>query len=563
MIDPVTRIEGHLRVEMTPKEVKTSTGTWTFVDKAYCSGTLFRGWEIILRDRDPRDAWLLTQRICGVCPIPHGETSLEAIEAAFNVNPTPVSVLIRNVILGAYFIYDHIIHTYILIGPELGIIAKYPPMVPPVLGKKGIEKLNLGSSYAQALDIQRKANQIVAIWGGKFPHDQSRYAGGMTVRVTSDRIAASVAKMYEIWNWVNRRMVTDLMNLLEANKIIGEEISKLLDIDFRGLQDVGPSTGRFLSYGAFPDPAHYDDWLSVLHKPGRRKSALVWAGAWDNGTQYPLDIRKIAEYVKYSWYDNKSGLNPEYESAPKPDKSKPGAYSWIKAPRYDRKVYEVGPLARMVNTLGLKWKIPMVNPMSGEDLGYFKYEVLNPKGSVIDRVAARVALVIMLSTKMFEWLNELKSYIGQNVTNYKSVPAEGEGFGLYEAARGALLHYVKVKNYKIANYQCVVPSTWNLSPRDDFGQPGPVETALENTWLPEASVPEICQTLYPQKDVNLSYLGLGMVSWGTALKAALTQLGLEKLNMERLNGKSYNTTLPLLVVRSFDPCLACAVHVVT
>lgn len=561
VIDPVTRIEGHLRVELSPEKLKTSTGEWDVVKEAYCSGTLFRGWETILRGRDPRDAWIITQRICGVCPAPHAEASIQAIEAAFNVTPTPVAVLIRNVLHGAYYIYDHIIHSYILLGPELGVVCKYPPMVPPALGKEGVSKLGIGSSYVGALEIQRKANEIVAIWGGKFPHHQSEYPGGMAVRPTEDRIASSLARMFEIWRWVAETMVKDFYNLLEANEKVGEAVSSLLDINFRGLQDVGASTGNFLSYGLFPDHENYDDWLSVLDSPSKRSSALIHAGAWD-GSSKPLDISKIAEYVRYSWYDNESGLNPKDEDAPKPDKNKSEAYSWLKAPRYDGKVYEVGPLARMLNTYGTRWKIPIRNPVTGEDHGYFEYEVLNPKGSVIDRLAARVALTILTSQKVFEWLLELKSYTNQKVTNYRNVPKEGEGFGLWDAPRGGLLHYIKVKDHKIANYQCVVPSTWNLSPRDDFGQPGPVETALEGTWLPNLSVPEICNAIYPEKDVDLSALGLGAMSWGDALAAALTPFGLAELNIERLNGQIYNTSLTLMVVRSFDPCIACAVHVV-
>ncbi|WP_202319836.1 nickel-dependent hydrogenase large subunit [Archaeoglobus neptunius] len=561
VIDPVTRIEGHLRVEMATRKIETSTGKWDIVDKAYCSGTLFRGWETILRGRDPRDAWIITQRICGVCPAPHGETSIQAIEAAYGVTPTPTAILMRNILHGAYYIYDHIIHTYILVGPELGVVAKYPPMVPPALGKDGVAKLGLGSSYVQALEIQRKANEIVALWGGKFPHHQSEYPGGMAVKPTDDRIASTMARMFEIWRWVAEVMVGDFRNLLEANKKVGEAVSSLLDLKFRGLQDIGASTGYFLSYGLFPDHENYDDWLSLLDSPGRRKSAVIYAGAWD-GSAKPFDLSKIAEYVKYSWYDNESGLNPKDEDAPKPNKNKAGAYSWLKAPRYEGKVYEVGPLARMLNTFGTRWKIPIRNPVTGEDRGYFEYTVQNPKGSVVDRVAARVALTIITAQKMFEWLLALKEYRNEKVTNYKSNPKEGEGFGLWEAPRGALLHYINIRDHKIANYQCVVPSTWNLSPRDDFNQPGPVETALTGTWLPNATVPEVCDLIYPDADVDLSPFGLSKVTWGKALAAALTPLGLAELNVERVNGTIYNTSLALLVVRSFDPCIACAVHVV-
>jgi hydrogenase large subunit len=401
------------------------------------------------------------------------------------------------------------------------------------------------------------------MWGGKFPHHASEYPGGMSVKPTLDRISSTLARMAEIWPFVAKTMVADLFALVQANEHIGEAVSNLLDIDFRGLQDVGVCTGNFLSYGIMPDAENYDDWVAVYDKPGRRKSALIHAGAWD-GDYKDFDLTKIAEYVKYSKYDNASGLHPSKANAPIPNKNKAGAYSWLKAPRYNNKVYEVGALARMINTFGLKWKIPRVNPLTGEDLGDFEYEVMNPKGSVIDRTAARVALTLLIANKMFEWLLDLKGYLGQKVTNYKDVPESGEGFGLYDAPRGGLLHYLKIRGHVIDNYQCVVPSTWNLGPRDDMGQPGPVETALEGTWLPkDLDVPTIASTIWPEEDIDLSPLGISaVVKWGDALATALTPLGLANLNMEPVNGSNYNTSLAITVVRSFDPCIACAVHLI-
>ncbi|MFO7968040.1 MAG: nickel-dependent hydrogenase large subunit [Archaeoglobaceae archaeon] len=560
VVDPVTRIEGHLRIEMETEDVETSTGTWQIVNTARSSGTLFRGWETILRNRDPRDAWFLCQRICGVCPAPHAEASIQAIEQAFDVQPTPSATLIRNVMHGAYYIYDHLIHTYLLVGPELGVLANYPPMVPPALGKDGISKLGLGSSYAKCVEMQRKANEIVALWGGRFPHHASEYPGGMTLKPTMDKITRTFASLSELYPFITHTMVNDLNALLEANPHIGEAVSNLLDVDFRGLQDLGVSTGNFLSYGIMPDPENYDDWLSLNEQPGRRESALIQAGAWD-GDFKDFDISKIEEYLRYSWYDNTSGQTPSQEGAPDPNKDKDEAYSWVKAPRYDGKVYEVGPIARMVNTFGTEWKAPRINPFTGEDPGEFEYTMLNPKGSVIDRVAGRVAATLIIANKMYEWLNEMKDYVDQKVTNYKDVPQTGEGFGLYDAPRGALLHYLRIEDHKIGNYQAVVPSTWNLGPRDDTGQPGPVETALEGTWLPELDVPTVASTLWPDENIDLTPLGVSRtVNWGEALETALEPLGLAPLNMEPTNGGQLNTSLALATIRSFDPCIACAVH---
>jgi len=566
VIDPFTRIEGHLRIELELKDVATTTGTWQFVDKAYSGGMLFRGFEIFLKGRDPRDAFFITQRICGVCPAAHAEASNQALDHAFNAIPTPAATLIRNIIQCAYYIYDHMIHTYLLVGPELGVICKYPPMVPPALGKKGIKLLGLGSSYAKCVEMQRKANEIIALWGGKFPHHACGYPGGVTVRLTTDRLSGTLARAVEIWEFVATTMINDLQKLVEANKVLADTLSTILGVELkRGLGDIGVGTGNFLSYGMLPseDPDDYEnDWMAVIEKPGRRKTAVIHAGAWD-GDFKDFDHNKIYEYIKYSWYDGKEGY--PFDGDTIPNREKAGAYSWIKAPRYNKKVYEVGPLARMVNTYGLKWKIPRVHPITGEDYGDFVYEVMNPKGSLIDRVAARVAKTLVCANALVEFTLRLKDYMGTPVVNYKEVPDRAEGIGLYEAPRGALGHWVKIENKVIKHYQCVVPSTWNLSPRDSLEQPGPVETSLQcgTTWLPKnMSVKDVCDAIYKEADVDLTALGLGKVTWGEALATALAPLGLAELNMEPLGADKYNTSIAVAIVRSFDPCIACAVHVI-
>ena len=563
-VDPITRIEGHLGVTMETKEVDTGKMKIDLVERAYSHTNLFRGFEIILRGRDPRDAFYITQRICGVCPAPHGETAIQALDQAYGVYPTSKAVLIRNIIQAAYYVYDHLIHTYILVGPEIGVVCKYPPMVPPALGKYGIRKLGLGLSYVQCLDIQRKANEIVALWGGKFPHHTSEYPGGVTVKATKDRIAQTLTKAAEIWEWCAKVALEDIMTIRERNETLSERLSEILGIEHRALADIGASWGNFLSYGIFPDPENYDDWVKAQYgEPSYRRSAVIYAGSWQNGTLKPLERDKIVEYVKYSRYkDEISGMKP-WDVEMSVDvvwKDKPNAYAWAKAPRYEGKVHEVGPLARMIVTYGLRWNFEVKNPVTEETVTV-DWEVMNPKGSVIDRVASRVIQALIFTTKIMEWAVQLKEYMSEHIVNpkipdYKYVPNEGEGWGLWEAPRGALLHYTRIRNRVIDNYACVVPSTWNLGPRDDFGNPGAVEKALENCWLPkDLSVPDICNLLWPEEDV------LGM-KWGDALASALTPLGLAELNLEPSNGARYNTSLALAVVRSFDPCIACGVHTI-
>ncbi len=550
VVDPVTRIEGHLGVTLETKDITTKTGTWTLVDKAYCHTNLFRGFEIILKGRDPRDAYFITPRICGVCHAVHGEASMQALDHAYGVTPPPAAVLIRNIMFAAFYCYDHMIHTYLLVGPELGILANYPPMVPPVLGKEGVAKLGLGSSYVACVEMQRIANEVVALWGGKAPFPVCEYPGGVTVKPTLDRIAGTIARMSKVWHFAAKTMYNDIFTLREESAHIGEVVSSLLDINFRGLEDLGPSYKYKLSYGLFPDPENYDDWVKCQDgEKCRRKSAVIHAGAWD-GDFKDFELGKIKEYVKYSKYDDACTGLPPNKGKTIPKKDKPGAYAWAKAPRYDDKPYEVGPFARMVNTFGLDWKFDATNPVTGESVK-FDWKVMNPNGSVIDRVAARVAQTILFATKAMEWAVELKQYLNDKIVdsktnNFTYVPSSAEGFGLVEAPRGALLHYTNIKNKKIANYQCIVPSTWNLGPRDDMGQPGAVEKALENTWLPKLTVQEVANALYE--------------GWGDTLAGALTKLNplYAKLNMEG----EYNTTLSLAVIRSFDPCIACAVHMI-
>lgn len=226
----------------------------------------------------------------------------------------------------------------------------------------------------------------------------------------------------------------------------------------------------------------------------------------------------------------------------------------MKAPRYDNKVYEVGPLARMINTFGTKWKIDRIHPLTDKDYGPVEYELRNPKGSVLDRVVARAFMTQLIANKLFEWVRELINYVDTRTINYKAVPNEAKGRGLWEAPRGALGHWISIKGGKIERYQCVVPGTWNWSPRDDNDNLGAGEQALQSgtTWIPKLNVIQIANAI--------------KAGWGDTLAGALTALNPKYagINMEVTDtGEAANSSLPLLIVRSFDPCIACAVHLIT
>ena len=552
-VDPISRIEGHLKIECKIERSPQLNNEYV-VTECYAPVTMFRGFEIFMVGRDPRDALLFTPRICGVCPNPHSITSAMALDDAFGAVPPPAAILIRNIEEAAYYLYDHLIHFYLLIGPELGVLMgpEYgAPILPPVAGREGLAK-GIGVNYAKCVEVQRRANEVVAIWGGKFPHVTSYYPGGVLVEPTLDRISKSIAALVPVWEFIALRHMQDIMNLIRANERLKEVTASILGVEV-GLEDIGIGVGRFLSFGMMPGIDDYEsDWLDT----SKRRNSLIKAGAYYDGSSHPLDESKISEDVKYSFYDGPDGLHP-WEGVTNPNRDKPGAYSWTKAPRYDGEVFEVGPMARMLNTFGMEWRIPRVHPITGEDYGDFVYRVRNPKGSVLDRVVARAACVLLVANAVFQYLNELASLVKEGntkVIDKKPVPSQARGRGLWEAPRGALSHWVKISDGKISHYQCVVPGTWNWSPRDALDRPGPGESAIQcgTTWVPTLNVVEIANALY--------------TGWGDLLAAALTRLNpkFAKLNMERTDSGEYvNATIALLVVRSFDPCLACGVHLIT
>jgi [NiFe] hydrogenase large subunit/hydrogenase large subunit len=551
VVDPVTRIEGHLRIE-----AEVDGG---FVKDAWSSSTMFRGIELILKGRDPRDAWVFTQRICGVCTTVHAIASIRAVENAVGAVPPPNARILRNLIIGSQCVQDHVIHFYHLhaldwvdIVSALSAdpaktsalaesISDWPLSSPKYFASirdriKGfVERGQLGpfanaywghpayvlppeanlmavAHYLEALEWQRDVIKIHAILGGKNPHLQSFLVGGMATPIDPDRAAS-----------LNAGTIAQLKGLAAKARdfVTKVYIPDLLAIAsfYKSWAGYGGGVGNYLVYGEYPE----DDAAkpTLFLPPGViRKRDLSKVEAFDPG--------KITEQVKHSWYEYAGGddqaLHPSKgETRPKYTGPNPpyerldtaAKYSWLKSPRYDGEPMEVGPLARMLVAYGSGHA--RVKELVGAVL---KNLGVGPEAlfSTLGRVAARGIETQVLAEKLGEWIDQLAANMARRELRIhdnskwepSSWPKDCTGAGFHEAPRGALGHWVHIKDGVIANYQCVVPSTWNAGPRDAKGLRGPYEEALLGTPVAD-----------PAKPIEI-----------------------------------------LRTVHSFDPCMACGVHVV-
>ncbi len=545
VVDPVTRIEGHLRIE-----AEVDRG---FVKDAWSSATMFRGIERILEGRDPRDAWVFTQRICGVCTTVHAIASIRAVEDAIGATPPPNARLLRNLIIASQCVQDHVVHFYHLhaldwvdIVSALSAEPKKTAALAESISawpksstryftgvkervKKFVEAGQLGpfanaywghpayklppeanllavAHYLEALDWQREFIKIHAVLGGKNPHLQSFLVGGMATPVDPDSQAAinagTIAQMQKLVadarTFVSQVYIPDLLAVASFYK------------DWAGY---GGGVGNFLSYGEYPDGESKTSGLFLPRGVIRAK---------DLAKIEAFDEKKVTEHVAHSWYEGEAALHP-YVGETKPKYTGPlppyerietPKYSWLKSPRYDGEPMEVGPLARMLVAYGSGHTevVKLVDAV----LGHLK---VGPAAlfSTLGRVAARGIETQILADKMGDWVTELASNMGRRDLRIhdnakwdpSSWPEEAQGAGFHEAPRGALGHWVKIRNGKIASYQIVVPSTWNAGPRDASGKLGPYESALLGTPIAD-----------PEKPIEI-----------------------------------------LRTVHSFDPCIACGVHV--
>lgn len=498
-LDPITRIEGHLAVKVNVDQGK--------VAEAYCLGEMFRGFETILMGRDPLDAQQITQRICGVCPISHGIASIRAQEDAYKLTPARNGVLLRNLILGANYLQSHIIHFYQLCAldfVDLTAITSYTgndpqlnelkawvqsetsrneinpatPFLPRYKGDYLADKdINLGAikHYLQALNMRRMAHEAAAIFCGKIPHAAALVPGGVSNEVTMERVLGYTRRLRELKTFVDTVYAPDVLAVAKA---------------YPQYFQLGKGTGNFMAYGVFPD----------ADNPVR---FMFPAGTVSGDKIEPLDTGLITEEVQHAYFSSGTGLHPS-KGETTPDPNKPGAYSWSKAPRYRRQPMEVGALARVLIAYQSQAN-PELNRLVDTTLAQLGKGPAD-LNSVMGRHAARALEAKLIADQCLVWAGQLR--LNESACTDFTLPKEGRGMGLIEAPRGALGHWIEIANHKIARYQCVVPTTWNCSPRDDNRTPGPVEQSLVGAPIADPDNP---------------------------IEAAR-------------------------VVRSFDPCLACAIH---
>ncbi|MBT3309770.1 MAG: nickel-dependent hydrogenase large subunit [Gammaproteobacteria bacterium] len=556
VVDPITRIEGHLRIEAQMDGDK--------IGSAYSSGTMVRGIENILKGRDPRDAWAFTQRICGVCTLVHGIASVRAVEDALNWEIPANAQLIRNLMIGAQYVHDHVMHFYHLHAldwvdvvsalsadpkatSELAqSLSGWPKSSPGYFSdiqkrvKGFVESGQLGifsnaywghpayklpaeanlmavAHYLEALEWQRDVVKIHAILGGKNPHPNF-LVGGAPVAISTEDTGNTALNMDGL---LTIKSVIEKMQTFVDQVYVPDTLA--VAGFYKDWFAKGEGVGNFMVMGDFPAKGN-NDTDSFLVPPGIIMNR-------DLSTIHDFDLNdssQIREYVAHSWYDysggKDEGLHP-YDgetnlnySGPKPpyahldvDKS----YSWLKSPRWKGMPMEVGPLARVLvmYAKGHEQTVELANyALKTLDAP------LEAMFSTLGRTAARTLETKIFADNMMDWYGSLVANIkagdlsthNQKLWDPADWPSEARGVGFTEAPRGALAHWIVIKDQKIDNYQAVVPSTWNAGPRDDKNQPGPYEAALEDR-----------HTMHdPKQPLEI-----------------------------------------LRTIHSFDPCIACAVHV--
>ena len=534
VIDPITRIEGHLRVEM---EVENGV-----VADAWVSGGCFRGMELVVQNRTPEDAAQIVERICGVCPVSHAHASSIAGDKAYGITISNNARIVRNLLEGAQFLHSHILWLYNLaaldyVNPLNALQANVDDAYAVALenglalhsdlnqlyeklaafadngqlsifsgnwfdadgGEAYVDNpeanLILTSHYLEALKMQARSSEMAALLGGKMPHVMTSIPGGNMWVPTESKLDDLLAMATEVRDWVNDTVLADTVMLA---KLYPEVLT------------FGKGCGRYIAWGVFEGP----DWPYGDNYTEQMLNRYLPMAVLDEQFQ-ASDVQEnlITEYMGHSWYKGEETYTspyfvtePEFTSYDVNDR-----YTWVKCPAYDGKPMEAGSMARIF--AAYVRGVPFIKEQVDAVLGILgaKPGDLAAFQSTLGRTAIRQIETIYIANLMVEWVNELAEAIKGGDSEYFREPARltGEGTGFWEAPRGALYHSEKVVDGKIEGYQIIIPSTWNLAPINGDGEHGPLEQALIG--VPVADI---------EKPINA-----------------------------------------LRTVHSFDPCTACAVHV--
>ncbi len=482
VIDPVTRLEGHHGVRL-----KVENGA---VSEARALATMFRGFERIVINRDVRDAPIILQRICGVCHNDHRLASLFAIENAAGLTNEwghglpEAAVLLRNTIAALQYVFDHPVWAYALTGPDYS----------DALFKTGLVRFDplVGQGVKEAVEAQRRLHQAQAYIGGKVPHIMTPVPGGVTMEIDEKVITRLISIVLDVKKWalgvglgktalehtadVAGYVIDDVSRKIEkgekilppkdpeVGKGLYDLVSLILIMAKMGIGEMGERAPTMLAYGFLTDV----------------NGKLFFPSGFFNGSELEkFDYRKIGEDVAYSYYSDDAGgayVGDEDTRKLVPDRGKEGAYTWAKAARYGGVPAEVGPLARMV-AKGFRdgWEV-------GDPLDLRKNLAGGRTASnALARNIARIQEELVMIDYLENLLLQLKEYAGKKAYIEYPDNVTGKGVGLREAPRGALGHWMKANTGKVENYQVIAPTTWNVSPRDSNGNPGPLEEALEGT----------------------------------------------------------------------------------
>jgi hydrogenase large subunit len=546
-IDPVTRVAGalafHLKVDLAARAI---------VD-ARAAATMFRGYEVILRGRVPTEAIDISSRACGVCGGVHATCSAMCLEMAAGIKPPPMAIIARNLGEAAELIYDHTLHLFLLAGPDYSerMVRQTNPTLwtraetSPAAhaGRHGFATIGelmralnplTGSLYLEAIHITRQAREIASLMLGKYPHPSTILPAGLGTRITAETYNQVLGRIVNLLDYAKKAALLwdDLLNFfLEANPAYAE---------------VGRSPANFICVGIWDDPEAYDASFAHCNEWGERRQ--VTPGILIDGrlrTTRLTDINLgIEEFVDHAFYEQWRGeavghdplhgpLSPYHpwnkQTIPRPEpRNWRERYSWSTAPRWDREPMESGPLARQwITAVAGKINTEFIQSHPG---GLY---IHLPRGqqpeltlswqipafpNALERNRARAYHVgyccMVAYTNLLKGFEYLRLGHTQMATPF-AAPDEGLGVGFWEAGRGALMHYAHIENGRLANYQILTPSTWMASPHDPFGQPGPYETAALHTPI------------------------------------------LEEFN----EAESFTGIDILRTIRSFDPCMPCAAHI--